>query len=370
MTEGVDRYARLAAQLLRAHSAQAEPPLTESRRDKLVAAMALAIAAKRRRRRAVMLGGIVLAAAAGILLLIKVGSNHKPAIPFPEATLLVEANTGPGNTLVRNDLQQRLVGGVRLVEGDSIEARKDGSATLGFANGTRVIVSAAGRLRVDELASTRRFSLQSGRLQAQVAKLGRGERFVIDTPDAEVEVRGTVFGISVEASEGCRGLTNRSTVAVSEGAVWVRSGTAQVLLHPGESWTSPCPDTPTTEAAGPEVLPTVNGTSVAVSRPEPRAAGRRTPAARPPLQLDHAAAVAPPLPAPPAPGEAPAPVRRESSLAEQNNLFTAAMAAEHQGDHATALGKLDQLIERFPTGPLLQSARAERERILSALPRP
>jgi hypothetical protein len=60
--------------------------------------------------------------------------------------------------------------------------------------------------------------------------------------------------------------------------------------------------------------------------------------------------------------------QRESHLAEQNALLSAAMAAEHAGDDATALGKLDQLIQRFPGGPLLESARAERQRILSAQP--
>ena len=60
--------------------------------------------------------------------------------------------------------------------------------------------------------------------------------------------------------------------------------------------------------------------------------------------------------------------RHESHLAEQNNLFSAAMTAEHRGDHTTAVGKLDQLIQRFPDGPLTESARAERKRILSVQP--
>jgi hypothetical protein len=41
------------------------------------------------------------------------------------------------------------------------------------------------------------------------------------------------------------------------------------------------------------------------------------------------------------------------------------MAAERQGRHDEALRRLDQLLERFPAGPLSESARAEKERILS-----
>jgi TolA-binding protein len=52
-------------------------------------------------------------------------------------------------------------------------------------------------------------------------------------------------------------------------------------------------------------------------------------------------------------------------LAEQNDLFSAAMAAERQGQHGVALRRLDELISRFPGGPLSESARGERQRILS-----
>ena len=56
-----------------------------------------------------------------------------------------------------------------------------------------------------------------------------------------------------------------------------------------------------------------------------------------------------------------------SRLAEQNDLFSAAMAAEWRGQYAAALRKLDELIFRFPNGPLTESAHGERRRILSAL---
>ena len=61
-----------------------------------------------------------------------------------------------------------------------------------------------------------------------------------------------------------------------------------------------------------------------------------------------------------------APVAPVSSLAEQNDLFSAAMAAERKGQHGFALSKLDELMTRFASGPLFESARAERDRILAA----
>jgi hypothetical protein len=278
--------------------------------------------------------------------------------------LLVEEHTGVGNTLVRNALQKPLLDGVPLVEGDAIQSQEGSSTTLAFANGTRVTLSEAGRLQVDELAATRRFSLKAGHLQAHVAKLARGERFVVDTPDAEVEVRGTVFEVAVTSATGCGDRASSSTVEVKEGAVWVRSGTREVLLRPGASWTSPC----ASAATEPEARPTSDGTTAVDKRRGPHPAHHPVAVRRPSAQ-EPTPTVAPVPVAPPAVAATTAP-QRESHLAEQNNLLSAAMAAEHAGDHATAIGKLDQLIQRFPAGPLLESARAEKQRILSAQSRP
>jgi len=367
MIDGEDRYARLAARLLSMQPAQVETTATEGRRDTVVAAMALAIAAKRRLRRTVIFAGVTLAAAAAVLLMVKSTIVHK-TISSSVDTLLVEENIGSGNTLVRNALQKPIVDGARLVEGDAVEAQSDSSVTLGFAGGTRVTLSAAARLHVDELAATRRFSLKAGHLQAHVAKLGLGERFVVDTPDAEVEVRGTVFGISVASADGCRARTTRSTVSVSEGAVWVRSGASQVLLRPGESWTPPCGDAVPVEAAA---IPRASGDPATTPRPAARM-GRHATVTRPTTTPEPEPTVVQPLEPPPEvlpSGASAIPSRHESHLGEQNDLFSAAMVAEHRGDHTAAIVYLDQLIEGFPKGPLVESARAERQRILSAQPR-
>lgn len=368
MTGGEDRYARLAAQLLKEQTVGPVIEPRPERRDQVVAAMALAMASKRRRHRVVVSSAVVVAAAATVLLALKLGPGHKLAGQHGDTMLTVEQNQGLGNSLIRNTAQRPLLDGAQVVEGDTVQSEREGSATLGFANGTRLTLSQAGRLRIDELAGTRRFALENGRFQAHVAKLGHGERFIVDTPDAEIEVRGTVFTVAVAPAEDCAQLPQRSSVQVSEGAVWVRAGKDQVLLKPGQSWRSPCP------------RPTAAPPPARVDRPAATTSGRPAPAS-PHARAHGVAHVAPaettsPAEAPPAiapPATSPPPAENlvgpPSHLAEQNDLFSAAVHAEHKGDHVTALRKLNDLIERFPGGPLLQSARAERERILSLQPR-
>ena len=374
MSDGADKYARLAAQVLRTQAEEIQPEVTDGRRDKMVAVMALAIAAKRRRRRAVVVTGVVLAAAAAVALMVKSTRNQgtKQLGAAVATALVVEKSAGSGSWLVRSKSPEPLADGTRLEEGDTVQADARAMTTLGFANGTRLTLSEAGHLRVEQLSSTRRFALETGRLQAHVAKLVQNERFIVTTPDAEVEVRGTVFGVSVGAdgSEcGTAVRAVRSRVEVSEGAVWVRSRAGQLVLTPGQSWTSPCPSlpaktetaTPATTAVAPAPLP-----SASSSRPSLRHAGARPrpeiapvvsemppaplPAIAPAAPLPSAPAAPPAIvpsaaPLPAVAPAAPPPVRREpvSSLGEQNNLFSSAMADEHRGDHSAALRKLGAL---------------------------
>lgn len=72
--------------------------------------------------------------------------------------------------------------------------------------------------------------LHQGRLEIRVAKLGANQRFRVLSEDAEVEVRGTVFEVTVEHER-------LVAVSVSEGVVSVRRhGEAPVWLEAGSSW--------------------------------------------------------------------------------------------------------------------------------------
>jgi hypothetical protein len=364
MIEGGQKYARLAARVLLEQPWESPP--ADVRRDEVVAAMALAIAAKARRRRIVTVSVATLAAAASVLVVLRLagGTGLPGGTPGAGSALVVQHTTGTGNQLVRAGSTQPLQDLGMLAVGDGVRSGEDGSAVLGFGNGTRITLSSSAHLHVDDLGSTRRFSLFGGHLQAHVAKLGQGERFVVSTPDSEVEVRGTVFTVAVESPPAwCRDLTSGSIVRVSEGAVWVRSGDKQVVLQPGEIWATPCPD--------PQVMH--NAENVERSSPPSSPvssvrAGRRK--AFTPRALGVAVPVLGQNPSPVAPAPAHADAQTSpvsvSRLAEQNDLFSAAMAAERQGQHDLALRKLDELIAHYPSGPLNESARVERQRILAA----
>jgi hypothetical protein len=345
----------------------------DDQRDTVVAAMAVAIAAKARRRRIVLASGVALAAAASMVVYVSV-TRHRDAGPLAkhvDDVLRVEHAYGLGNYLLRGAGSQPLPELAALTVGDAVRSDATSSSLLGFGNGTRIALAPSSRLRVDALGKTRRFSLLTGHLQAHVAKLANGERFIVDTPGSEVEVRGTVFTVNVAGpSSACRRET--TTVEVSEGAVWVKAQDNQVVLHPGQRWAVPCAEptiapapqpgatteSPPNPAAAEPVQPAAAvGHSVA-RKLAPRAATRGLDTAAP------SAPLAPPAESPrPAQPTAPTPVSR---LAEQNDLLSAAMSAERLGQHDLALRRLDLLIERFPSSPLLETARAERQRILSA----
>jgi hypothetical protein len=369
MIEGESRYARLAARLLNEQQAEDPQVPADVRRDAVVAALALAIAAKARRRRMVVLSAATLALAAGLAMVVRLAGGSSLTSAKPVATvraeLVVEHASGGGNQLMRAGATQPLPDMSVLAVGDSVRSGQDGMATLGYADGTRMTLSSSARLRVDDLGTTRRFSLSSGQLQAHVTKLGQGDRFIVSTPDSEVEVHGTVFTVAVDSSPSrCRNSASSSTVSVSEGAVWVRSGDKQIVLQPGESWATPCYE-PRNSAAdvavrAPAVMPSQVGTP-ARSGVHKSAATRVTSTAAP-TQVQLEFPVVPSL----EPPHSPAPAPSVSRLAEQNDLFSAAMTAERQGQHDLALRKLDELVTRYPGGPLSESARAERQRILSA----
>jgi ferric-dicitrate binding protein FerR (iron transport regulator) len=354
MSKDTERYAHLAARLLR-EQLPAEPAArSDSRRDQMVTAMAMNMVAHARRRRFVAAAAVVLAAAACVVIGINILPRHGQGGPGSDDKLVVEHVSGSIDVLMRDGQTQVLPELRVLGAGDNIRSGEDGSATFGLSDGTRLLLSSSGQLHVDELGRARRFSLLHGRMQAHVAKLGPGDRFIVTTPDSEVEVRGTVFSVDVaDASPGCHGLATVSTVQVREGAVRVRSMADEVMLGPGQTWTRACPEpepiAPTGEHASVPLMPP--------GRPRPAKTVKQGTMAQP-------TAIATPTQSPP-PHSDPG-----SSLAEQNDLLSSAMTAERAGATDLALRRLDELIDRFPGGPLAETARHERQRIRSAQPRP
>jgi hypothetical protein len=170
-------------------------------------------------------------------------------------------------------------------------------------------------------------------MEAEVAKLPLGSRFVIATRDAEVEVKGTRFEVAVVPDPSACAPFVHTQVAVQEGVVAIRFAGGEVRVAAGTVWPTCAPP-----AAAP------------APGPVPRGHARR-------------AHVAVPTPSSGVPSSPPA---DPSTLAEQNDLFAAALAARRRGEVADAIRWLDRLIGRYPTGPLTDSARAERQRLLEA----
>jgi hypothetical protein len=108
------------------------------------------------------------------------------------------------------------------------------------------------RFERTRVAEVERIALADGALDLEVRPLGPGERFLVATDDAEVEVRGTVF--HVEARE-----RRLAYVSVREGKVEVRRGAESALLTPGQEWRDAPPraEAPPAVSAAPHARTTV-----------------------------------------------------------------------------------------------------------------
>ena len=336
------RYASLAAQLLRRSRGQLTGALPGRDPAQLIPVARRALAQRRRRLvlRKVALGTVALSAAAAVAL--AVGPWRRSGAP--PATLASRAPSHPFSILGTAQ-----VGGgpaasdSALGTGISLQAPPGAPVRIGSADGTVLTLEARGELSVVEQSATRRFALRHGAVRAQVAHLHDGERFLIATDDAEIEVHGTVFRVALaDGDPGCED-GRRTRVSVTEGIVSVRAGGRETLVAAGDTWPA-CARTATATATAP------------VTAPAP------APPARP-----LAAAVAgggrhqvQTLPA------LPAPSRQTAGLSLANDLFAAAVRArrEHRTDEAVRL--FARLLEVAPDGPLAEGATAQRMKLLAA----
>jgi hypothetical protein len=179
-------------------------------------------------------------------------------------------------------------------------------------------------------------------LQAKVAKLTNGQRFVVRTPDAEVEVRGTVFRVEIVEPDATCANGARTRVSVSEGLVEVRGAGASTYIHPGESWPVGC------ARAASATVDTASSVAALLPPASPKPSGRTAGAVS---QRDATEASA-------------RTVKEASSISLQNRLFGEANAARQQGDNARAVGLFEQLIARYPASPLAEGAAVQRMLVL------
>lgn len=158
--------------------------------------------------------------------------------------------------------------------------------------------SASARFERRSIDQLERVALTEGTLDLAVRKLDPGERFLVATDDAEVEVRGTVFQVEAHAGHVAR-------VAVREGEVEVRHRHTVSIVAAGGEWQPP------------------QDTTAVVEAPRPRARAPGAVASRPPLP-------------------------RPESGGEASRSFGDAVDLLGRGDYAAARSRLDAFRSAHP----------------------
>jgi ferric-dicitrate binding protein FerR (iron transport regulator) len=175
-------------------------------------------------------------------------------------------------------------------------------------------------------------TLKSGTLDVSVRPLAPGERFVVKTTDAEIEVHATA--LRVEAERG-----KIRAVTVTEGAVDVRYAGFTAVIPSGGSWRA------TADAEAPPAAPTASP-APSVTPPSVKVVARSAPPVRerrassppaPPAPKPAPEEVAPPSPPPPPPAPNAEATRRRAASAE----FAAAMTSIGHGDYRSGAAQLE-----------------------------
>ena len=126
---------------------------------------------------------------------------------------------------------QPLADGAQLEEGARLRTDAEGSALLTFADGSTAGIEPGTELVIEfaRIDGSRRIQLEqfTGRLWHDVAPDERtGSLYVVQTPDAVITARGTLFETAIEAGE--------TAVSTTEGLVEIQAGEEQRFIAPGE----------------------------------------------------------------------------------------------------------------------------------------
>jgi hypothetical protein len=242
-----------------------------------------------------------------------------------------------GTVVLTQDGSRRVISaGERSVhDGDALQTAAGARAHLATAKSS-VNVAESTELKLSQpSAAEERISLRRGRVDVAVDKAVETKRaVVVETPDAEVVVRGTAFDVRVEPSNG----KTTTFVHVTHGSVWVLAQGVQVaLLGAGQTWSSA-------------------GAVAAAAEPAPVVV---TPIA----PVEPAAPVAAAKPATASSKDSGA--RKPGTLTEENRLFAAGVDARNRGDAGRAAELFGELLAQYPQTALRESAQVERFRALS-----
>jgi hypothetical protein len=239
-----------------------------------------------------------------------------------------------------------------LASGDRVVTAAGAHAEIALSTGTSVVLAPSADVTFTHVERAQTFAVTSGGVNARVAKLHQGERFLVRTSDTEVEVRGTVFEVTVVAPDPSCGDGTSTRVAVSEGVVVVRNHGVETRVAAGERWPAGCVATPPVIPSAASLAPTASASAC------PSTSTATSSAPLSPGAYGAPAALAPASAAPPAP------------LALRNDLFNEALAAKYRGDLPGALAGFESYLAKFPDGEHVESASVQRMRILAKLDRP
>jgi hypothetical protein len=235
--------------------------------------------------------------------------------------------------------------GAQLASGDRVITQPDAHAEISLSTGTSVVLAPSADVTFARQARVQTFGLAAGAVRAKVAKLHDGERFLVRTNDTEVEVRGTVFEVSLVPPDPSCGGGTPTRVRVSEGVVVVRNRGAEARVAAGEQWPLGCAGAAAAKATSSIAAPAATVAPVlapTVAIVEPKSAAS--------VVTPRASATA---------------VR--DGLAAKNDLFSSALAAKRRGDLRTALSGFDAYLAQYPGGELAENAAAQRMGILARL---
>jgi hypothetical protein len=117
-----------------------------------------------------------------------------------------------------------LEAGDAIAVGTPVRVPETGRASLVLPDGTKLWVGPATRMVVEDSDGSR-IRVEHGQVLARVQPRAQGSRFEVVTPDAEVQVHGTVFSVQVRGE--------RTTVRLHEGSVRLLCGDKSVAMEPG-----------------------------------------------------------------------------------------------------------------------------------------
>jgi hypothetical protein len=323
------------------------------RRDRVVPAIGEAILrAAERKQRERRRRGWTMAFAAAAALTLAAGvqrlshKGHEVAERPVEAQPASGVRAVMGTVTLSHGTESSVVLHAALALGDTLSTAPLAVAEVKLTNLVVADLGASSEVSlVTPRASTHRLKLDHGDLRAHVDDHPSATpKLVVETPNVDVVVTGTIFEVDVTKEPGAEAVT---TVFVTKGRIVVRrDGTDVAAVTAGQSWTSNAllPKAPTPALPAPV-------TDNAASSPK----ASKSSAVRAPEKVVAQNTVS---------TVASAAFDEAGTLAEENTLFQSAMDAHGHGDDYAAVTRLTELLSQYPASPLAAEARVERMRAL------